>query len=101
MASQSQRRPGPIVLGPAGEEVLVSARLGWLYLDQGHLDEAETIFEAVLEWRADEPSALSGLAESRRARRSDAAAGSREPSLRERKMARLRSYLDRLRRVGE
>lgn len=97
----SQRLAGPVVRVPSGEDVVVGSRLGWLYLEQGHLDEAEAIFEAVLRWRPEETEARSGLDQARR-RRLEAAA---EPARRvasagssRRKIARLEAYLARVRR---
>ncbi len=52
---------GPTVRGRGGEELLVSARLGWLYLEQDHLGDAESVFRAALDWRPDDADAADGL----------------------------------------
>ena len=78
---------GPTVRGPGGEDLLVSARLGWLYLEQDHLRDAESVFRAVLDWRPEDEDARDGLEVTvRRLER------------RRRVLARLKGYLARLRR---
>lgn len=90
--------------GLSGKEVEVGTRLGWLYLEQGHLNDAEMIFRAVLGSRPDDADARSGL-EAARQRRSEGGADpaqERSPtSVAERKIARLESYLAGLRRVSQ
>ncbi len=101
------------VPAPAPAASTASVTLAELYLEQGHLDEAERTFAAVLVDRPDDRGARDGLAAvgRRRARRAEVeamAAWSPEPaaaapeapagSLSRRKAGALRAYLDRLRR---
>lgn len=78
---------------PPGEQTFepldgpVSPVLGHLYLRQGHLDEAETVFRAVLEGDSHESEARVGLEAVRRAR------------IRFRKIDRLRRYLEGIQSV--
>lgn len=85
-----------------------SATLGDLFLAQGHLDEAEREFRAVLELRPGDAAARAGLAQVARRRPAPAppealpAAAARPtgPGLTRRKIETLRNYLDRLRRAS-
>ncbi len=81
-----------MIQDPSGEPVTVGANLGWLYLDQGHLDEAATVFEAVLRTDPGNVGARDGLAAVDR----QAAAMRESPALR--KVATLRRWLARLER---
>lgn len=97
--------PAPAPAAPAA-----SVTLAELYLEQGHLDEAERAFAAVLADRPDDRAANQGLAEVRRLRAEreaaaawlpEAVATAPEPvagTLSQRKAAALRQYLERLRR---
>ena len=62
----------------------VSATLGWLYLEQGYVDEAAAIFERVVGQSPGDPRVLEGRHEVDRRRRV------------ERKLARLRLFLARV-----
>jgi Flp pilus assembly protein TadD len=106
--------PAPVraVAGAAAPAAEPSERatntLGELYLAQGHLDDAERVFRAVLARRPDDAAAQAGLAEAARRRRGpfDAAALMRWAASRGRPVAggdrtarsaaMLRAYLDRL-----
>ena len=112
--------PEPVAVAPEPERVAAppvqavppaepSATLGELFLAQGHLDEAEQEFRAVLARRPAEPSARAGLAEIARRRPASAqppeapapeAARATGAGLTRRKIDTLRGYLDRLRRAS-
>jgi hypothetical protein len=93
-------RSGPTLTGPAGEELLVSARLGWLYLEQQHLDDAERIFRAVLAWRPEDEAARRGLDACAERRRLPVPLPTAPPSPPARRIGRLRAYLEAIRRSG-
>jgi hypothetical protein len=99
-----KRRAAPMIAGATGEAIRVGTRLGWLYLDQGHLADAGAVFEAVLRSDPDDASAGEGLALARRRLREAAAAQGAAPlprrSLEERRIAVLTEYLERLRRAA-
>lgn len=88
---------------PEPAEPPVTATLGELYLRQGHLVEAESIFRAVLDRQPEHTAAHAGLAEIERRRRrpleaSELLAGFRGPGgLTAKKSHLLQSYLGRLR----
>lgn len=90
--------------GSSRFEPPVSALLGRLYLDQGHLDDAEAVFRAALAVDAADGAAREGLEAVRRARdRSSGDQGggttaSPRPSTEER-IRRLRLWLDGVRRA--
>jgi len=105
-ASPAPPRLPQVAAGPPA-----SATLGRLYLEQGHLEEAERTFRAVLEQRPDDAVAARGLEEAVRRRAapadadddtatgwSDGAAGRPIASLTQRKVEALRSYLRKIRR---
>lgn len=91
---------GPTVLGPDGEDLLVSTRLGWLYLEQDHCDEAEEIFRAALAWEPDDREARRGLEATLRRRREQAGEQALELSHLEARIACLRLYLKLIRRAA-
>jgi hypothetical protein len=101
------------VLEPAREPLAApasSATLARLYLEQGHLAEAETEFRKVLESRPDDENALAGLRDVGRRRAGDETVsgwGAASPAaprplravgLTQRKVETLRAYLERIRR---
>lgn len=99
----------PAVAPPAAEPAPTSTTLGELYLAQGHFDEAERSFLAVLAQRPGDAAAAVGLEATRRQRRladEEFAEPSEAPSsapavpgrLAARKIALLKDYLARLRR---
>ncbi len=104
--------PAEVVALPethAADADRTSTTLGELYLAQGHLDEAERSFLAVLAKRPEDAAAAAGLEATRRRRRSveeefaDVAEPGMEPPAvpgrsAARKIAVLRNYLARLRR---
>ena len=77
---------------PPVEEIQPTATLGELYLSQGHRQEAQTIFERVLEAQPNHPSAREGLESARR---------QAVPAVRQgvtaRKVAMLQDFLKRVR----
>jgi hypothetical protein len=85
-----------------------SATLGELFLAQGHLDEAEHEFRAVLAARPADPTARAGLEQIARRRPAPAppeavpvaVARATGPGLTRRKVETLRGYLERLRRAS-
>ena len=81
--------PSPAAAAP----VEPTATLGELYLSQGHREEAETIFQRVLEHHPDNPVALEGLESARRGGGAEAA----PTGVTARKMSVLHAYLRRLR----
>ncbi|MEO8502907.1 MAG: tetratricopeptide repeat protein [Acidobacteriota bacterium] len=83
---------GPIPPAAAAP-VEPTATLGELYLSQGHREEAETIFQRVLEHHPDNSVALEGLESARRAGSVEAASG----GVTARKISVLQAYLRRLR----
>ncbi len=95
---------------PVEAENAPSATLARLYLDQGHLLEAETEFRRVLEARPDDDAVLAGLNEVARRRAGDETVSGwgdaaspplrvhRSVGLTQRKVEALRTYLERLRR---
>ena len=113
MGADTIRRQGPVVERSEGDGVLVGVQLGWLYLEQGHLAEAEEVFEAVLCWRTDDTEAQRGLKAARRqvsrvevaeAVVAEGLSGDRpileRPGLRRRKIAKLDRYLRLVRRYA-
>jgi hypothetical protein len=97
-----KRRAAPVIAGSSGEEIRVGGRLGWLYLEQGHLTDAATVFEAVLRTDPDDESARRGLEETRR-RSEDASDGGTAAttgplpeSPRRRRIVALERYLTRI-----
>ena len=99
----------PAVAPPAAELAPTSTTLGELYLAQGHFDEAERSFLAVLAQRPGDAAAAAGLEATRRQRRmtdeefaEPAEAPGASPAvpgrLAARKIALLRDYMARLRR---
>lgn len=108
-ASPAPPRLPDVAAGPPA-----SATLGRLYLEQGHLEEAERTFRAVLDQRPDDAVAARGLEETVRRRAApteaddDTASGwsggaTARPlgSLTQRKVETLRSYLRRIRRSAK
>jgi len=81
---------------PPAEEIQPTATLGELYLSQGHRQEAQTIFERVLEAQPNHPGAREGLETARR---------QAEPAVRQgvtaRKVAMLQDFLKRVRGGSE
>lgn len=113
--SRAERLPSPepelAVASPLPVEppIAASATLGELYLAQGHLDEAEESFLAVLAARPEDGAARAGLESVRRLRGQESAAfddtavevepvGTPVGGRSARKAALLRSYLERFRR---
>jgi tetratricopeptide (TPR) repeat protein len=81
---------------PPAEEIQPTATLGELYLSQGHRQEAQTIFERVLEAQPDHPGAREGL---------ETALRQAAPAVRQgvtaRKVAMLQDFLKRVRGGSE
>lgn len=75
--------------GTAVDADAVSATLGWLYLEQGHLEDAEEIFRLVLDRQPGDARARDGQREVARRRRAA------------RRVARLNRFLDRVRDPGD
>jgi Tfp pilus assembly protein PilF len=98
---------------PTSAASAASATLGSLYLAQGHLDDAEESFEAVLASRPGDAEARAGLAEVRRRKAEAAAAFSEELSpaqpdsaavvggLTAKKIDLLRQFMTRMRRGSQ
>ena len=76
--------PGNSAVGSGVGGPAVSATLGWLYLEQGHRDEAAEVFSRVLELSPSDARASEGLERISSDR------------LRERKIARLRAFLGKV-----
>jgi tetratricopeptide (TPR) repeat protein len=94
-----------VTAGPVAAEPSASVTLAALYLEQGHLDEAEAEYRQVLARRSDDAAALAGLAsivERRRPPRTPIEPPPAPPGgLTQRKVARLRGALEQLRRQRE
>jgi hypothetical protein len=100
------------MVNASGEALRVGARLGWLYLDQGHPVDAEKVFAAVLESDPEDASAREGLETARRRRAASTSTGAPSAglpagpgsgletpdSLRQRRLAVLAAWLERIRR---
>ncbi len=86
------RREPPVIDASPGQPVPVGANLGQLYLDQGYLEEARDVFEAVLRTDPGNVGAREGLVAVDR----QAAVMRDSPALR--KVATLRRWLARLER---
>jgi tetratricopeptide (TPR) repeat protein len=100
LGDEVEREAVPEAAAAAAESRTASATLASLYLQQGHLDEAETEYRAVLAARPGDRFARSGIERIAQLRRAVAGAGSRASrgGLTQRKIEALRGWLESLRR---
>ncbi len=91
-----------VIPGRGGAPIEVGANLGWLYLDQGHLDEARAVFEAVLGTDPGNVGAREGLETAGRLEEEAALTGAPPGTADsvERRIAALKRYLENLSRRG-